>query len=109
MSIEYCLVLCTCPDAETARRLAEGLVAERRAACVNLIPGLTSVYPWQGAIETAEECLLVAKTETGAFGAVEAFLKARHPYELPEIIAVPVVGGSAAYLDWITAWLQSKS
>ena len=107
--MQYCLVLCTCPDPAVARTLAEGLVAERRATCVNIIPGLVSVYPWEGTIETAEECLLLAKTEADAFEAVESFLKDRHPYELPEIIAVPVGGGSAAYLDWITEWLHPKS
>lgn len=109
MPTEYCLVLCTCPDAATAGKLAEGLVAERQAACVNIIPGLISVYPWQGTIETAEEQLLLIKTEAAAFDAVQSFLTAHHPYELPEIIAVPVVRGSSAYLEWITAWLHRKS
>jgi periplasmic divalent cation tolerance protein len=109
MSTEYCLVLCACPDAETARIVAEALVMERRAACVNILPGLTSVYPWQGAIETAEEHLLLIKTETGAFDDLDAFIKARHPYEIPEIIAIPIKQGSADYLDWMTAWLHRKS
>ena len=102
-------MLCTCPDAETARKLATGPVEERLAACVNIVPGLTSVYPWQGAVETADEHLLTAKTETAAFDKLASFLQAHHPYELPEIIAVPVVRGSAAYLEWITAWLHRKS
>lgn len=109
MPTEYCLVLCTCPDPETARALAEALVVERRAACVNILPGLTSVYPWQGAIEAAEELLLLIKTERRAFDELEAFIKARHPYDVPEIIAIPVASGSADYLEWITAWLHRKS
>ncbi|MGZ8219855.1 divalent-cation tolerance protein CutA [Methylomagnum sp.] len=106
MSNEYCLVLCTCPDAPTARQLAEALVKERRAACVNIVPGLTSVYEWEGNIETAAEQLLLIKTEAAAFDALEAFLKANHPYELPEIIAVPIQRGSVDYLQWITACLH---
>lgn len=106
MTQEYCLVLCTCPDAATARQLAEALVKERRAACVNIVPGLTSVYEWEGRIEAAEEQLLLIKTEADAFDALEAFLKANHPYELPEIIAVPIQHGSVDYLQWITACLH---
>jgi periplasmic divalent cation tolerance protein len=109
MSTGYCLVLCTCPDADAARKLAEALVAERRAACVNIFPGLTSIYPWEGRIETAEEQLLLIKTEAGGFDGLEAFIKARHPYQVPEIIAVPIVSGSADYLEWMTAWLHRKS
>jgi periplasmic divalent cation tolerance protein len=109
MSTEYCLVLCTCPDADTARTLAEALVAERRAACVNILPGLTSVYPWGGKIETAEEQLLFIKTEADGFGELEACIKARHPYQVPEIIAIPITDGSADYLEWITAWLHRKT
>jgi periplasmic divalent cation tolerance protein len=107
MSNEYCLVLSTCPDAETAQHLATALVAEHKAACVNIIPGLTSVYPWEGKIETATEHLLLIKTAACAFSELEALLKAHHPYELPEIVAVPIVRGSADYLDWITQWLRS--
>lgn len=106
MTQEYCLVLCTCPDAATARRLAEALVKERRAACVNIAPGLTSVYEWEGGIEAAAEQLLLIKTEAAAFSSLEAFLKANHPYELPEIIAVPIQHGSVDYLQWITACLH---
>jgi periplasmic divalent cation tolerance protein len=106
MPNEYCLVLSTCPDGETARKLATALVEERRAACVNIVPGLTSVYPWKGKVETAEEHLLLIKTETARFSELEAFLKAQHPYELPEIVAVPMVRGSVDYLEWITQWLR---
>ena len=106
MPKEYCLVLSTCPEAETARKLATALVEEHLAACVNILPGLTSVYPWQDRIETAEEHLLLIKTELAAFPDLEAFLKTHHPYELPEIVAVHIVRGSADYLDWITRWLR---
>jgi periplasmic divalent cation tolerance protein len=109
MSTEYCLVLCTCPDAEAASHLAEVLVAGRHATCVNLVPGLTSVYPWEGKIETATEHLLLIKTEAAVFGELEAAIQAHHPYELPEIIAVPIVRGSNDYLEWISAWLHRKA
>jgi periplasmic divalent cation tolerance protein len=85
------------------------LITERLAGCVNIVPGLASVYPWEGKVEKAQEHLLLIKTETDSFAALEAFIKTRHPYELPEIIAVPVVRGSVDYLEWITAWLHCKS
>src|SRR5690606_40471843 len=77
--------------------------------CSSDLPGLTSVYPWEGKIETAQEHLLLMKTETAAFEALEVFVREKHPYELPEVIAVPVLRGSTAYLDWISEWLHRKS
>jgi periplasmic divalent cation tolerance protein len=109
MRTDYCLVFCTCPDRESALRLADVLVAGGLAACVNLIPGLTSVYRWEGRVERAEEHLLLIKTESAGYQALEAAIKAHHPYELPEIIAVPVERGSSAYLQWITACLHSHA
>jgi periplasmic divalent cation tolerance protein len=108
MSTEYCLVFCTCPDPDTARKLAEGLVSSHWAACVNILPGLTSVYPWEGRIETADEQLLLIKTECSSFESLQDFLKQNHPYDLPEIIAVPVERGSTDYLAWISAWLRPQ-
>jgi periplasmic divalent cation tolerance protein len=109
MSTDYCLVLCTCPDAASAEGLAEGLVAERLAACVNIAPGLTSVYAWEGRVEKASEHLLLIKTGTGVFARVEAFLKARHPYQVPEIVALPFLRGSADYLEWMSAWINPEA
>ncbi|HYE34151.1 divalent-cation tolerance protein CutA [Methylocaldum sp.] len=109
MSTEHCLVLCTCPDAETAEKLATALVAERLATCAGIVPGLTSIYPWEGKIETAQEHLLLIKTETASFEALEASIREKHPYELPEIIAVPILHGSTAYLEWISKWLHPKT
>lgn len=106
MTTEYCLALCTCPSAESAAELAEVLIGEQRAACVNIVPGLTSVYPWKGKIETSQEHLLLIKTEAAVFTELEAAIKAHHPYELPEIIAVPIVRGSADYLEWLSACLH---
>jgi periplasmic divalent cation tolerance protein len=105
MAAEDCLVLCSCPDAKTARELAGVLVEQRLAACVNILPGVTSVYAWEGRIETTEEQLLLIKTMAGHYLALEACIKQRHPYDVPEIIAVPIERGSADYLDWLRGWL----
>ncbi len=93
---------CTCPDPETAQRIADALVEERLAACVNVLPGLRSVYRWQGAIERADEVLLLIKTVRERLAPLTARVASLHPYELPELVAVEVAGGLAAYLDWVT-------
>lgn len=101
------LVFCTCPDADSAARIAEALVGERLAACVNTLPGLRSVYRWQGAVERAEEVLLLIKTTAARLDALKDRVVDLHPYELPEVVAVEVAGGLAAYLAWIaeqTRW-----
>lgn len=95
------LALTTCPDREVAGRIAATLVSEGLAACVNEIPGLTSTYVWQGQLHRDAEVLLLIKTTGNCLPAVEARLKTLHPYELPELIALPISGGSAAYLDWV--------
>ena len=95
------LVTCACPDRDIADRLARELVEARLAACVQVLPGVTSTYRWQGAIERADEALLLAKTWDDRLDALVATLRARHPYEVPEIMAVPAAGGLAAYLDWV--------
>lgn len=95
------LVLCTCPDQAAAQNIAGHLVDDRLAACVNILPGLTSVYRWQGTRETAEEHLLLIKTTQAGYRRVEASIMTHHPYELPEIIAVPINLGLPNYLGWI--------
>jgi periplasmic divalent cation tolerance protein len=95
------LLYCTCPDADTAQGIARALVERRLAACVNVIPGLRSIYRWQGALHDDAECLLLVKTRDAQVGAVAEAIRGLHPYELPEVIAVPVVAGLAPYLDWI--------
>jgi periplasmic divalent cation tolerance protein len=89
------------PDRGTGLRLAKSLVDQGLAACVNLSAPITSVYRWEGKCETAEEVLLLIKTTQQAYQALEAALLNLHPYELPEIIAVPVEQGLAGYLDWV--------
>lgn len=95
------MVLVTAPDAEVAERLARALVEERLAACVNVIPGVRSIYRWEGAIEEDAELLLLVKTHEARLDALAARVKELHPYALPEVLALAAAGGSAAYLDWI--------
>ena len=95
------VVLCTCPDDTVARGIATALVAERLAACVNRVPGILSVYQWQGQVQEDDELLLVIKTSTDRYPAVEAAILARHPHDVPEVIALPIAGGSRHYMDWI--------
>jgi periplasmic divalent cation tolerance protein len=100
--MEAIVILCTAPaEAEVAVNLARGLVEQRLAACVNVIPGLRSVYRYQGKIEDEPEVQLVIKTRSAHYAAVEAWLKAHHPYDDPEILALPVVQGSPSYLTWL--------
>ncbi len=91
----------TCPTAESAETLATALVSEGLAACVNQLAGVKSTYIWQGQLHRDNEILMLIKTTSDRLPALEARLKALHPYELPELIAVPVCAGSAPYLDWI--------
>lgn len=102
------VVYCTCPDRDTAQRLAEAAVQGGLAACVNLLPGVVSVYTWNGALERAREVLLMAKTTRAAYPALEALWRGEHPYELPEVIAVPVSSGSEPYLQWIEHAVSSS-
>lgn len=95
------LCLCTCPDAASARAIAEALVAERLAACVSRLPGLQSTYRWQDRIEHADEVLLLIKTAADRLDALTARVQALHPHELPELIAVEAAGGLAPYLAWV--------
>ena len=97
------IVFCTCPDEACAERIATALVEERLAACVNRIPGAASTYRWQGMLCRDSEQLLLIKTTRERFEALRERIAALHPYELPEVIAVDIVHGSAAYLDWIAA------
>ena len=95
------VVLLTAPDAGCAERLARALVDERLAACVNIVPGVRSFYRWEGAVQDDAELLLVAKTQASRGAALAARVKELHPYDLPEVLELPAVGGSDAYLDWI--------
>lgn len=98
---EQIVILCTCPDSGVADNMAGVLVGERLAACVNILPGVVSWFRWQGKMERADECLLLIKTTRTRYPALEAKIRALHPYEVPEIIAVPITLGQGDYLAWI--------
>ncbi len=102
MRANHSLVLCTCPDQDTAIGIGERLVEERLAACVNLLPGVTSVYRWQGKLQRDNENLLLIKTTGDRFEALSTRLRQLHPYDLPEIIAVPITDGLPDYLSWVS-------
>ena len=98
---EILILVCTCPDAATARRLAGGLLERKLAACVNILPEIRSMYRWQGELHDDGEALMVVKTVQQAYTEVEAWLLQHHPYDVPEVLAVQVQAGSAAYLEWV--------
>lgn len=95
------LVFCTFPDEPTARSISTTLVEEQLVACANLNRGITSIYRWEGKVETASEVLAVMKTTRDRYAAMEARLAGLHPYDVPEILAVPVEQGSTPYLRWV--------
>lgn len=97
------LIFTSLPDEASAQTLATALVSERLAACVNILAPCRSTYRWQGAIENARETPVLIKTTENRYAALEAAIRARHPYELPEIIAVPVAHGLPEYLSWVDA------
>ena len=100
MANEILVVLVTCPP-EKAQVIADALVEERVAACVNVVPNLQSVYRWKGAVHHEGEALLIVKTAQDRFDAVKEIVLREHPYELPEVIAMNVSRGHAPYLDWV--------
>jgi len=97
------VILSTCGSAEEAERVARGLVEAQVAACVNIIAPVRSIYRWQGAVEEAVEWLLVIKTRTELFEAVEREIRRLHSYEVPEVIALDVIKGADSYLAWIAS------
>jgi periplasmic divalent cation tolerance protein len=103
------IVLCTVPDRDSAEEMANILIADNLAACVNILPGIKSVYRWEDKIEQGNELLLVIKTARTAYKALQAKIVDLHPYELPEIIAVPIEDGLPAYLNWLTQSLETSS
>jgi periplasmic divalent cation tolerance protein len=109
MQDQYQLVLCTCPDQGSAQTIAEHLIEQKLAACVNILPGITSIYSWQGKRESAQELLLVIKTTKNIYNTLEKTITELHPYELPEIIAVNIENGNAGYLNWISDWVGKNT
>ena len=103
---DFQIVFSTVPDRDTGLKMAEKLVEYKLAACVSLLPGLVSTYFWQDKIQRDEECLLMCKTLTADYPTMETALRDMHPYELPEIIAVPLSNGLPEYLNWILNSLE---
>jgi len=95
------VVLCTCTEGAPATRLAQALVEEKLAACVNRLPGVISSFRWEGRVEEERETLLLIKSTEDRLEALTARITELHPYELPEVVAVPVLGGLDSYLDWL--------
>jgi periplasmic divalent cation tolerance protein len=109
MDNPYLLIYCTCPDRAMAERIAEAVVADRLAACVNIVPAITSIYRWQGEVQHDAELLLLIKTRGECYPALEARIRELHSYEVPEIIAVPLQRGSEPYLAWLDASVGTVS
>jgi periplasmic divalent cation tolerance protein len=103
---DFQIILCTCADREQAERIAHSLVELQLAACVNIFPGVQSIYRWQGAVESAAECLLLIKTDTRHSNEVQSTIAGLHSYEVPEFLVLPVSDGSESYLAWLTASLR---
>ena len=102
------VVLTTCGSAEEADKIARALVSKKLAACVNVLPAVRSVYRWKGEVQDAEETLLVIKSSRALFDEVRAEIEKLHSYEVAEVIAVPIVDGSEAYLEWMGRELVEK-
>jgi len=100
---KYTLVLVTAPDLKTARALAKAALSARLIACANLVPKIESHYRWQGKIESSAEVLLVLKTQKSKLAALEKLVLAKHPYDTPEFLVLPLSAGSKRYLDWLAA------
>ncbi len=103
------VVLVTCPSPSQARRLARALIARRAAACVNVLPGVTSWFRWQGKVQRAREALLIIKTTTRGFEPLRALIRSLHPYEVPEIVALPVTAAHRPYQQWVAASLRPSA
>ena len=107
-SSECVVVLVTVPKVAEAEGIADALVGDRKAACVNVVPQVCSKFWWQGRIDSAEEALLVIKTRADLLDELIALVKRNHSYEVPEIVALPIIGGSQDYLDWLIEETESR-
>ncbi len=98
---ETITIFCTCPDEDTAERLARGLVEAKHAACVNILPGARSVYRWKDKVEQAQESLMIIKTTATHFFVIEHWMREHHPYDVPELLSVKAEHVSEDYLAWL--------
>jgi periplasmic divalent cation tolerance protein len=108
MGTEVCTALVTAPDARSAESMARALVEERLAACVNVIPGLVSVYRWEGEVQRDQEALMILKTTESRMAALRERVIQLHPYEVPEVLVLNVVDGHEAYLGWVREAVGDK-
>jgi periplasmic divalent cation tolerance protein len=108
MSDQVILALTSCPDDASARRIAHILVSDGLAACVNRVSDVGSTYIWEGELRDESEILLIIKTTAAGLPALQSRLNAIHPYELPELVAIPLAGGNPAYLAWVRSAVQVK-
>lgn len=108
MSEQVIIAFSSCPDEASARRIAAVLVSEGLAACVNRLAGMQSSYVWDGVLKDETEVLLIIKTVASAIPALTARLVALHPYDLPELVAIPVTDGNEPYLDWVRGCAMVK-
>ena len=108
MDLQHLVVFCTCSERATAERIAKAIVTERLGACVNILPGITSVYRWQEEVHSDSELLLLIKTRRNVYPALENRIRDLHPYDVPEIIALPIQHGAAEYLAWLDASLADS-
>jgi periplasmic divalent cation tolerance protein len=106
MTDQVILALSTCPDEATARTIAQALITERLATCVNRLAGVTSTYFWDGRLQEDAEILLIIKTTAARQSELASRLKALHPYELPELVVLPVTGGNEPYLQWVRSGVE---
>ena len=106
MNNDYIIVLATTANKAEAEKISQALLKERLIACANIINPVTSFFFWSGKIDRAEECLVVMKSRRDLFGELAERLKGLHSYEVPEVLALPIVGGSAAYLGWMSEVLK---
>lgn len=101
MLYSHILVFITVPSREVGQQIADTLLENRLVACANIVPQITSIYHWQGTINQDDELLLIAKTKATLFDTLATTVKNHHPYDVPEVIAMPIVSGSTEYLTWI--------
>jgi periplasmic divalent cation tolerance protein len=104
---DYIQVMTTTAAREDAEKIAQALLDARQAACVQILGPISSSYRWQGKVETSQEWLCLAKSRRGMYELIEATIRRLHPYEMPEILAIPIVAGSAGYLAWLDGELGS--
>jgi len=98
---EIVVAMCSCPDEAVAQQLASDLVRLRLAACVNIVPKIRSIYRWRNEVQDEGEALMIMKTTRVAYAELQSWLQQNHPYDVPEVLALPVQAGSADYLDWV--------